>query len=109
MARSRKLGQPEVKGGRRKTGRLQLPHVAGGRRRGLMVNGEDGRQAVLAFTAAAAGSGRVLREDGSFVSITALVPEAGYWSPLVLSLAPGDSEMVLSDTGAPYMIWVPTA
>lgn len=34
--------------------------------------------------------------------------EAGYWSPLVLSLGVGDSEMVISDTGAPFIIWIPT-
>lgn len=34
--------------------------------------------------------------------------DIGYWSPLILSLDPGDSEIVLSDTGAPIIIWIPT-
>ena len=34
-------------------------------------------------------------------------PDAGYWSPLILSNNPGDSELVLADD-APVIIWIPT-
>jgi len=35
------------------------------------------------------------------------IRDAGYWSPLILSNNPGDSELVLVDD-APVMIWIPT-
>ena len=109
MARTRKLGRPVTKGGRRKTGRLPMPDVSGGRRRGILTNDVDGRQAIVPFTSTGAGSTRVLQEDGSFVAAAALTGEAGYWSPLIMDGENnGDAEFVLTDDNQVIAVWTPT-
>jgi hypothetical protein len=36
------------------------------------------------------------------------VSELGYWTPLIESFNPGDSELVLTDANAPIAVWTPT-
>ena len=70
-------------------------------------------QTIFNFLDASGRSQRILNSrvedlEAGDVNLVTDVRDAGYWSPLVLSLDPGDSELVLSDTGAPIMVWVPT-